>query len=77
MGVGMGAAGYPLSNTWGYQTSYPASAYLGYNSGAYGSSLTGYPSSVIDPGPLLTAAGAGTATTGTISSDNASPAGML
>ena len=77
MGVGMGAAGYPLTNSWGYQTSYPASAYLGYNSAgmagaaAYTSSLSGYTSSVIDP--LLTTSG--TAGTGTISSDTtASPA---
>ena len=79
MGVGMGAAGYPLTNTWGYQTSYPASAYLGYNSaaGAYSSSLAGYGSSVIDPGPLLSAGGV-TASTGSsapLTSDNASPAG--
>ena len=68
MGVGMGAAGYPLTNSWGYQTSYPASAYLGYNSAgmagaaAYTSSLSGYTSSVIDP--LLTSS-----TPGTLSSD--------
>ena len=76
MGVGMGAAGYPLSNTWGYQTSYPASAYLGYNSAsAYGSSLSGYTSSVLDPGALLsTPTGAGT---GAITSDSASPAGRV
>merc|ERR550539_293192 len=80
MGVGMGAAGYPLTNSWGYQTSYPASAYLGYNSAgmagaaAYTSSLSGYTSSVIDP--LLTTSG--TAGTGTISSDTtASPASGL
>ena len=79
MGVGMGAAGYPLTNSWGYQTSYPASAYLGYNSAgmagaaAYTSSLSGYTSSVIDP--LLTTSGTG-GTAGTISSDTttASPA---
>ena len=77
MGVGMGAAGYPLTNSWGYQTSYPASAYLGYNSAgmagaaAYTSSLSGYTSSVIDP-LLSTSATGGT---GTISSDTtASPA---
>ena len=35
-GLGMGAAGYPLTNTWGYQASYPASAYLGYNTGLSG-----------------------------------------
>ena len=76
MGVGMGAAGYPLTNSWGYQTSYPASAYLGYNSAgmagaaAYTSSLSGYTSSVIDP--LLTSSG----TPGTLSSDtgHSSPA---
>ena len=73
MGVGMGAAGYPLTNSWGYQTSYPASAYLPYNSAgvagaaAYTSSLSGYTSSVIDP--LLTSS-----TPGTLSSDTASPA---
>ena len=75
MGVGMGAAGYPLTNSWGYQTSDPASAYLGYNSAgvagaaAYTSSLSGYSSSVIDP--LLTGT---SATPGTLSSDTASPA---
>ena len=82
MGVGMGAAGYPLTNTWAhqYQTAgYPASAYLGYNSAAaapglaYSSSLAGYTSSVIDPGSLLPAT---TGTAGTLPSDTTSPTGM-
>ena len=80
MGVGMGAAGYPLTNTWAhqYQTAgYPASAYLGYNSAAapglaYSSSLAGYTSSVIDPGSLLPAT---TGTAGTLPSDTTSPTG--
>lgn len=73
VGVAMGAAGYGLSNNWGYNN---YSSYLGYGAGGVvGSSVTGYqPSSLAGYGspvidPLLTGAS-------TVSSDTTSPAGV-
>ena len=89
MGVGMGAAGYPLTNTWAhqYQTAgYPASAYLGYNTAVAGAGVTSYSASSalpspysggLDPGSLGLVSGGAASGPGSaaLTSDSASPAG--